>query len=56
MAMLQLSEQEAEAYRNCPIILDMGSGFYIFPVSAPSELITVMFPEAPISITDFKLA
>ena len=31
--MLQLSEQEAEAYRNCPTVLDLGSGFYIFPVN-----------------------
>jgi len=31
--MLQLSEQEAKAYRDCPVILDLSSGFYIFPVS-----------------------
>jgi sarcosine oxidase / L-pipecolate oxidase len=37
--MLQLSEQEAKAYRDCPTVLDLGSGFYIFPVSA-SKLVT----------------
>jgi len=40
IAMLQLSEQEAEAYRNCPVVLDWSSGFYIFP---PNEKNIVKF-------------
>ncbi|KAF8161269.1 FAD dependent oxidoreductase [Crassisporium funariophilum] len=31
IAMLQLSEQEAEVYRDCPVVLDFSTGFYIFP-------------------------
>lgn len=40
IAMLQLSEQEAKRYRNCPTILDLSSGFYIFP---PNEGNVVKF-------------
>ncbi|KAF8806532.1 FAD dependent oxidoreductase [Phlegmacium glaucopus] len=40
IAMLQLSEQEAEAYRDCPVILDLSSEFYIFP---PNEGNVVKF-------------
>ncbi|KAJ7594956.1 FAD dependent oxidoreductase [Mycena floridula] len=31
VAMIQLSEEEAAAYRDCPVLLDFGSGFYCFP-------------------------
>ncbi|KAF9526632.1 FAD dependent oxidoreductase [Crepidotus variabilis] len=31
VAMIQLSKEEAEIYRRCPVILDFSSGFYIFP-------------------------
>lgn len=31
--MIQLSPFEAEKYKNCPVVLDFSSGFYIFPVS-----------------------
>jgi len=34
LAMVQLSEEEALAYRDCPVVLDFSSGFYIFPVSS----------------------
>jgi len=40
IAMVQLSEQEAKAYKNCPVILDLSSGFYIFP---PNEANVVKF-------------
>ena len=33
MAMVQLSRKEAEMYKDCPVVLDFSSGFYIFPVS-----------------------
>jgi hypothetical protein len=32
--MVQLSEEEADKYRLCPVVLDFSSGFYIFPVSS----------------------
>ncbi|KAF8891769.1 FAD dependent oxidoreductase [Infundibulicybe gibba] len=31
VAMIQLAESEAEIYRQCPVLLDLSSGFYIFP-------------------------
>ncbi|KAF5380555.1 hypothetical protein D9615_004704 [Tricholomella constricta] len=31
IAMLQLTEEEAERYKECPVVLDFSSGFYIFP-------------------------
>ena len=31
--MVQLSQKEAEIYKDCPVVLDFSSGFYIFPVS-----------------------
>lgn len=38
MAMVQLSPEEAEIYKDCPVVLDFSSGFYIFPVSSESNL------------------
>ncbi|KDR75708.1 hypothetical protein GALMADRAFT_97490 [Galerina marginata CBS 339.88] len=31
VAMLQLSQSEADIYRDCPVVLDFSSGFYVFP-------------------------
>ncbi|KAF4621342.1 hypothetical protein D9613_000843 [Agrocybe pediades] len=31
VAMVQLTESEAEKYRNCPVVFDFVSGFYVFP-------------------------
>ncbi|KAG1716485.1 hypothetical protein ID866_689 [Astraeus odoratus] len=31
VATIQLSSEEAERYRECPVILDFGTGFYTFP-------------------------
>lgn len=31
LAMIQLSEEEAALYKDCPVVLDFASGFYIFP-------------------------
>ncbi|KAF8911466.1 FAD dependent oxidoreductase [Gymnopilus junonius] len=31
VAMIQLSESEADIYRDCPVVLDFSSGFYVFP-------------------------
>ncbi|KIM40277.1 hypothetical protein M413DRAFT_175851 [Hebeloma cylindrosporum] len=31
VAMVQLSRKEAEIYKDCPVVLDFSSGFYIFP-------------------------
>jgi len=31
--MIQLTEEEANAFKDCPVVLDFGSGFYVFPVS-----------------------
>ncbi|KAJ7496958.1 FAD dependent oxidoreductase [Mycena latifolia] len=31
VAMIQLTEQEGNCYRECPVVLDYKSGFYIFP-------------------------
>lgn len=31
IAMVQLSEKEADIYKDCPVVLDFSSGFYIFP-------------------------
>ncbi|PPQ88449.1 hypothetical protein CVT25_011575 [Psilocybe cyanescens] len=31
VAMIQLSDSEADAYRDCPVVVDFSSGFYIFP-------------------------
>lgn len=31
IAMVQLSDEEADKYRHCPVVLDFSSGFYIFP-------------------------
>jgi sarcosine oxidase/L-pipecolate oxidase len=33
IAMVQLTQEEADIYKNCPVVLDFESGFYIFPVS-----------------------
>lgn len=30
---IQLTPEEAETYRKCPVYLDLNTGFYIFPVS-----------------------
>jgi sarcosine oxidase / L-pipecolate oxidase len=32
VAMIQLAEDVADAYRTCPVVLDFKSGFYVFPV------------------------
>ncbi|KAK7057537.1 DAO domain-containing protein, partial [Favolaschia claudopus] len=32
VAMIQLSQDEAELYKDCPVVLDFKTGFYIFPV------------------------
>jgi sarcosine oxidase/L-pipecolate oxidase len=32
VATIQLNHEEADKYRDCPVVLDFGSGFYIFPV------------------------
>lgn len=32
--MIQLSKEEANLYKDCPVVLDFDSGFYIFPVSS----------------------
>lgn len=37
MAMIQLSPEEAEIYKDCPVVVDFSSGFYIFPVSSNLE-------------------
>lgn len=34
VAMIQLTPEDAERYRSCPVVLDFGSGFYIFPPTA----------------------
>lgn len=31
---IQLSREEADAYRKCPVYMDLNSGFYVFPVWA----------------------
>ncbi|KAJ7782733.1 FAD dependent oxidoreductase [Mycena metata] len=31
LAMIQLTPEEADIYRHCPVVLDFSSGFYIFP-------------------------
>ncbi|KAF7362211.1 DAO domain-containing protein [Mycena venus] len=31
IAMIQLTPEEADAYRDCPVVLDVTSGFYMFP-------------------------
>ncbi|KAF8070757.1 FAD dependent oxidoreductase [Lyophyllum atratum] len=31
VAMIQLSDAEAELYKECPVVLDFSTGFYIFP-------------------------
>lgn len=31
--MIQLTEEEAMSYNDCPTLLDLSTGFYIFPVS-----------------------
>ncbi|CAK5281835.1 unnamed protein product [Mycena citricolor] len=31
VAMVQLTSEEAEVYRKCPVVLDFDSGFYVFP-------------------------
>ncbi|CAA7258995.1 unnamed protein product [Cyclocybe aegerita] len=31
VAMVQLSEKEGDDYRDCPVVLDFNSGFYVFP-------------------------
>ena len=33
VATIQLTAEEGDRYRGCPVILDFVSGFYIFPVS-----------------------
>lgn len=43
--MLQLSEEEAKAYRDCPTILDINSSFYIFPVSGLNFLVVDIAPQ-----------
>lgn len=35
VATIQLTSAEAKRYRSCPVVLDFGTGFYIFPVSTP---------------------
>ncbi|KAH9485485.1 L-pipecolate oxidase [Psilocybe cubensis] len=34
VAMIQLSDSEADVYRDCPVVVDFSSGFYIFPPNA----------------------
>jgi hypothetical protein len=36
--MIKLSQEEAERYRDGPVVMDIHSGFYIFPVRAPFNL------------------
>lgn len=31
--MIQLTDEEADAYRDCPVFLDFSTGYYCFPVS-----------------------
>ncbi|KAF8633404.1 hypothetical protein AX17_004575 [Amanita inopinata Kibby_2008] len=31
VAMIQLTEEEATPYRECPVVLDLSDGFYVFP-------------------------
>ncbi|PFH52114.1 hypothetical protein AMATHDRAFT_140800 [Amanita thiersii Skay4041] len=31
IAMIQLTEQESNRYKDCPVVLDLSTGFYIFP-------------------------
>ena len=33
IATIQLTKEEADAYRQCPVVLDFSSGFYVFPAS-----------------------
>ena len=33
--MIKLSQEEAERYRDVPVVMDIHTGFYIFPVRAP---------------------
>ena len=35
--MIQLTPEEADAYRKCPVVLDFNTGFYIFPVRPSVE-------------------
>ena len=37
MALLQLTPEEGDAYRDCPVYLNFHTGFYMFPVSAHSH-------------------
>lgn len=32
---IQLTKEEADRYKQCPVVLDFDSGFYIFPASFP---------------------
>lgn len=34
MTFVQLTPEEADRYRECPVYLDFHSGFYVFPVSS----------------------
>jgi sarcosine oxidase/L-pipecolate oxidase len=34
IATIQLSSEETHNYRDCPVVLDFGSGFYVFPVNS----------------------
>ncbi|KXN85293.1 L-pipecolate oxidase [Leucoagaricus sp. SymC.cos] len=38
VAMIQLTEEEAAVYQDCPVVLDFTSGFYAFPPTAKNVL------------------
>ena len=37
VALLQLTPEEGDTYRDCPVYLNFHTGFYMFPVSAHSH-------------------
>jgi len=32
VAMIQVTSEEAKMYKDCPVVFDLSTGFYIFPV------------------------
>ncbi|KAH6913947.1 FAD dependent oxidoreductase [Coprinopsis sp. MPI-PUGE-AT-0042] len=38
VAMMQLSPEEGDKYRDCPVVLDFDTGFYVFPPNADNIL------------------
>ena len=44
--MIQLSPEEAERYRECPVVLDFSTGHYVLPVSRLYFTICITFDTA----------